>query len=193
MSQQVGGGFDHKIILSQSKANMKCLNVVLELNGILCVCQEEQLMLSGTAYVVSDLPHSNNVLHLVGKKIVFVCLSCQRFLRELGNVASITIWSSMRVAIVKFVYNFLFKDLPFKLVNILSHESCKLIKVRNIQGKVSFLKVKGTNKPMFLKVIRKHLFFGFNGRHAKGNTIIVDDSPVKHVLNPPQNVILPET
>jgi hypothetical protein len=38
MSLQAGGGFDHKIIPSLSRANMKWLNVVLDLNGILCVC-----------------------------------------------------------------------------------------------------------------------------------------------------------
>ena len=72
MSQQAGGGFDYKIIPSQSKANMKWLNVVLELNGILHACQEEWLMLSGTLYAVSDLSHSTNVLYLIGKKVVYV-------------------------------------------------------------------------------------------------------------------------
>jgi hypothetical protein len=76
MPLQVGGNFDHKIIPSPSRANMKWLNVVLDLNGILCVCLEERLMPRGTAYVVGDLPHSSNVLHLVGKKPVFVCPSC---------------------------------------------------------------------------------------------------------------------
>jgi hypothetical protein len=193
MSQQAGGGFDHKIIPSQSRVNMKWLNVVLELNGILYACQEERLMSSGTSYVVGDLSHSTNVPHLVGKKAVYVHPSCRRFLRELGNVAGITIWSSMRVTTVKSICDFLFKDLLVKPVNILGQESCELIKVHDIRGKVSFLKVKETDKPMFLKVIRRHLFFGFNGRHTKDNTVIVDDSLAKHVLNPPQNVILPET
>jgi hypothetical protein len=58
---------------------------------------------------------------------------------------------------------------------------------------VSFLKVKGIGKPVFLKVIWKELFFGFNGRYAEDNTIVVDDSPLKHMLNPSKNVILPET
>jgi hypothetical protein len=91
MSQQAGGGFDHKIIPSQSRANMKWLNVVLDLNGILCACQEEWLMLSGTPYVVGNLSHSTNVLYLIGKKAIYVRPFCRRFLRELGNVANITI------------------------------------------------------------------------------------------------------
>jgi hypothetical protein len=46
---------------------------------------------------------------------------------------------------------------------------------------------------MFLKVIRKTLFFGFNGRYVEDNTVVVDDSPSKHMLNPSESVILPET
>jgi hypothetical protein len=108
-------------------------------------------------------------------------------------VAGITIWSSMRVATVKFVCDLLFKDLLIKLVNILNQESCERIRVCNTHGKVSFLKVKGFDKPMFFKVFCKELFCGFEGRYAKDNIIIVDDSPPKHVLNPSENVILPET
>jgi hypothetical protein len=129
--------------------------------------------------VVGSISHSGNIWYLVGQKTVYVRPSCQRFLRELGNVAGITIWSSMRVATVKFVCDLLFKDLLIKLVNILNQESCERIRVCNTHGKVSFLKVKG--------------FCGFEGRYAKDNIIIVDDSPPKHVLNPSENVILPET
>jgi hypothetical protein len=73
----------------------------------------------------------------------------------------------MKIATVKSVCDFLFKDLPVKPVNILGQESCELIRIRDIRGKVSFLKVKGTDKPMFLKVIKRHLFFGFNGRYVE--------------------------
>jgi hypothetical protein len=54
------------------------------------------------------------------------------------------------------------------------------------------MKVKGTKKDLFLKTVQKHLFSSFEGRYSIENTIVVDDSPVKHVLNPPENVILPE-
>jgi hypothetical protein len=130
---------------------------------------------------------------LLGKKQVFVCPSCQRFLRELGNVADITIWSSMVGATIKSICDLLFKDLPIKPVNVLGQESFTRIKVRDTHKKMSFLKVKRTNKPVFLKVIWKELFFGFNSRYAEDNTIIVDDSPPKQVLNPSENVILLET
>jgi hypothetical protein len=98
----------------------------------------------------------------------------------------------MVLATAKSVCDLFFRGLPIKPVNILGQESCERIRVQDTHGKVSFLKVKGTEKPVFLKVLQKELFFGFNGRYAKDNTIIVDDSPPKHMLNPFENVILPE-
>jgi hypothetical protein len=191
MCIQATGGISKKVIPSPSRKNLKWLNVVLDLNGILCVCKEERLMPSGTRYVVGNMPHSSNVPHLVAKKAVFVCPSCRRFLRELGNVANITIWSSMVLATAKSVCNLFFKGLPINPVNILRQESCEKIRVRDTYGKVSFLKVKFTEKPVFLKVLRKELFFGFKNRYVEDNIVIVDDSPPKHVLNPSENVILP--
>jgi hypothetical protein len=98
----------------------------------------------------------------------------------------------MVLATTKSFCDLFFRGLPIKPINILGQESCERIRVRDTHGKVSFLKVKGTEKPVFLKVLRKELFFGFNGRYVEDNTIIVDDNPPKHVLNPSENVILPE-
>jgi hypothetical protein len=172
---------------------MKWLNVVLDLNGILCVCLEARLMPRDQAYVVGNKPHSGTVPFLAGPKAVYIRPSCQRFLTELGNVADITIWSSMRVATVKSVCDLLFQGLAVKPLNILGQESCDRIRVQDDRGKVSYLKVKGTEKDLFLKTLQKQLFRTFGGRYSADNTIIVDDSPMKHVLNPAENVILPET
>jgi hypothetical protein len=55
------------------------------------------------------------------------------------------------------------------------------------------MKVKGTEKELYLKSIQKYLFSGFRGRYCAENTVVVDDSPMKHVLNLSENVILPES
>jgi hypothetical protein len=55
------------------------------------------------------------------------------------------------------------------------------------------MKVKQTKKELFLKTIQKYLFSSFKGRYSAENTIVVDDSLVKHVLNPSENIILPES
>ena len=51
------------------------------------------------------------------------------------------------------------------------------------------MKVKGTHKDIFLKTLNKGLFTKFNGKFRKNNTIIIDDSPVKHILNDSENVL----
>ena len=51
------------------------------------------------------------------------------------------------------------------------------------------MKVKGTHKDIFLKTLSKGLFAKINGKFIKKNTIIIDDSPVKHILNDSENVL----
>ena len=53
------------------------------------------------------------------------------------------------------------------------------------------MKVKGTHKDIFLKTLSKGLFTKFNGKFRKKNTIIIDDSPMKHILNDSKNVLFP--
>jgi hypothetical protein len=144
--------------------NLKWQNVVLDLNAILCVCLEERLLPRGQTYVVNKKPHFCIVPFLVGPKVVYIYLSYKRFLIELGNVANITIWSSMRVSTVKSICDLLFEDLSMKPINILGHESCNWIRVQDDRRKVSYMKVKGTKKELLLKTIQKHLFSGFGGR-----------------------------
>jgi hypothetical protein len=143
--------------------------------------------------VVGKKPHSGIVPYLVGPKAVYVCPSYKRFLIELGNVANITIWSSMRISTIRSICDLLFKDVPMKPLNILGQKSCNQIRIQDNWGKDSYMKMKGTKKELFLKTIQKHLFFGFGGRYSTKNTIVVDDSLVKHVMNPSENVILPES
>ena len=173
--------------------NLKWLNVVLDLNRILCVCLEEKLLPRGQTYVVNKKPHSDTVPFLDGPKAVYIHPSCKRFLIELGNVVHIIIWSSMRVSIVKSICDLLYEDLLIKPINILGQESYDQIKVQDDWEKVMYMKVKGTNKELFLKTIQKYLFSSFGVRYSAKNTIIVDDCLVKHVLRPFENVILLES
>ena len=53
------------------------------------------------------------------------------------------------------------------------------------------MKVKGTHKDIFLKTLSKGLFTKFNGKFRKNNTIIIDDSPMKYILNDSENVLFP--
>ena len=53
------------------------------------------------------------------------------------------------------------------------------------------MKVKGMHKDIFLKMLSKRLFGRFGGKFTKENTLVIDDSPVKHILNNSENVLLP--
>ena len=105
--------------------------------------------------------HFGTFPYFVSPKVVLFYPFCQRFLRELGNVADITIWSSMRVAIAKFVCDLIFKDLALKPINIMGQESCYGIKVQDNLRKVPYMKVKITNKQLFLTPIQNHLIIWF--------------------------------
>ena len=52
------------------------------------------------------------------------------------------------------------------------------------------MKVRGPHRDIFLKALSTGLFGRFNGKFMKENTIIVDDSLVKHILNNSENVLL---
>ena len=75
-------------------------------------------------------------------------------------------------------------------LDILGHYSCDRIYVMGRNNKVTTMKVKGTHKDIFLKTLSKGLFTKCNGKFRK-NTIIIDDSPVKHILNDSKNVLFP--
>ena len=51
--------------------------------------------------------------------------------------------------------------------------------------------VPGTQKELFLKNL-DILFCGYRRIFNSKNTIIVDDSPLKHIMNKPENVLLPK-
>ena len=86
---------------------------------------------------------------------------------------------------------YLFREgsLPFV---VLGQDSCKTVKCRDRFGRMTTYKERGTNKELFLKNLDV-LTARFQGCFSLDNTIIVDDSPRKHVLNSPENVILTDS
>jgi hypothetical protein len=60
-------------------------------------------------------------------------------------------------------------------------------------GVTQYLKVKGTEKDVFLKTLSTGLFTKPSSVFTKDNTIVVDDSPYKHVLNSPENLVLTDS
>jgi len=75
---------------------------------------------------------------------------------------------------------------------VLGQESCTKLKCRDGSGKITTFKELGTSKELFLKNLNT-LFKGSWGNFTSENTIIVDNSPSKHIMNNSENVILPDT
>ena len=98
----------------------------------------------------------------------------------------------MKLSTTLSVTRYLFKNITSPKV-VHGQEHCTRI-ATSVTNKVpQFLKVKGTNKEVFLKTLSKSFFSKYGDDFTKDNTIIVDDSPYKHVLNDPQNVLLSDT
>ena len=75
---------------------------------------------------------------------------------------------------------------------VLGQDSCKTVKCRDTVGRLTSFKEPRMNKDLFLKNLDV-LFSGAEGNFACDNTVVVDDSPRKHIMNKPENIILADS
>ena len=95
----------------------------------------------------------------------------------------------MKIPNVEGVVNYLFPKGKLPCF-VLAQDSCTTVRCRDSFGQLTTFMVPGTQKELFLKNLDT-LFCGYKGIFNSGNTIIVDDSPLKHIMNRPKNVLLP--
>ena len=162
---------------------------MLDLNGILCVCEDWKSYRSTKQYNNSSAPHSATIGAIVGMKAVYVHPNCLSFLEELGKIASISVWSSMKIWNIEGVVEYLFPQGKYPCL-VLAQDSCTTLRCRDSSRRLTTFMVPGTQKELFLKNLDT-LFSGYRGIFNSGNTIVVDDSPLKHIMNKPENVLLP--
>ena len=179
------GGDQGEIIPSPSKAVNRWLNVVLDLNGILYVCEEYKFLPK-----IQSNPHSSSVPTKIGSKAIYIYLLCSRFLSELSDFADITIWSSMHKSTTRQICKYLFRELHMPL-HIIGQDSCDQIYIMGRNNRVTTMKVKGIHKDIFLKTLSSKLFGRFNGKFPKDNTIVIDNRLVMLILNNSKNVLPP--
>jgi NLI interacting factor-like phosphatase len=88
----------------------KWLNVVLDLNGILCVCEDAKF--KGWSRPIGDAkqPQSATTPTVVGPELVYVRPNCTEFLREIGQIAVISVWNSMKKPTTEEISEYLFVD-----------------------------------------------------------------------------------
>ena len=74
-------------------------------------------------------------------------------------------------------------------LHIFGQDSSIQILIMGKNNRVTNMKVKGTHKDNFLKTLRKDTFPKFIDKFTKNNTIVIDNSQVKHILNNSKNVL----
>lgn len=170
----------------------KWLNIVLDLNGILCQCVDKsQLPKFGQTNTVSSHIFSASVPTRIGPKCVYTRPRLQEFLAELFDIADhVLIWSSMRKNTVEQIVEFLFTGFrtPF---DVLGQDSCTKVQT----SPRTFLTGLNSSKEIFLKVLRERLFSNPCGSttFTSDNTLLIDDSPEKSVCNESGNVLFLNT
>ena len=172
-----------------SDSSSRWLNVVIDLNGIVCACVPTW---KGKGFRNTNFHvHSATLPTEVGKKLVWVRPSCSDFLSRLSSFATITVWSSMMKATAEEICDFLFGPIqPIRPIRILGQEDCDRVPLRKEGYRTLYMKEHGTQKDIFLKTLAKHLFDCYDGFYTADNTLIIDDSPIKHMLNSKENVLL---
>ena len=71
-----------------------------------------------------------------------------------------------------------------------NHEDDRDAELRKVGNRMFYMKEVGTQKGIFLKTLSNHLFNSFDGRYTLANTLVIDDSPIKHMLNLSENIFL---
>ena len=73
---------------------------------------------------------------------------------------------------------------------ILDQENCDRVPLCKVGNKMFYMKEVGTQKDIFLKTLSNHLFNSYDSRYTPTNTLVIDDSPIKHMVNLSKNVLL---
>ena len=174
------------------RPSSKWLNIVLDLNGVLCQCVERlSASRRGRTFREDQHVYSSWIPTLVGPKGVYCCPRVCEFLHFIsGFAARVVIWSSMKRSTVELIARFLFHDLPSPYA-ILGQNECTNIEIGDDQFVFSF----NENKLIFLKIMLQQLFRGSAtfSYFTNDNTILIDDSPEKSVCNESGNAIFLES
>lgn len=162
----------------------KWLNIVLDINGILCKCVERRLGLKDSVTNHINLSvHSPKFATIVGPKAVYVRPGFSDFISFVNEFANILVWSSMKNSTAMDVVKYLFTGLPMPSV-VLSQEDCERIQT----SRRTYLKYPDGDKPIFLKTFSSTLF-GAGSIYNVNNTILIDDSPEKSICNETGNAV----
>ena len=174
------------------RPSSKWLNIVLDLNGVLCQCVERSsARRHGRTLREDEHVYSLRIPTLVGPKGVYSRPHVCEFLCFISSfTARVVVWSSMKRSTVELIARFLFHDLPSPYA-ILGQNECTNIEIGDSQFVFSF----NENKSIFLKIMPQQLFrdSATFSPFTNDNTILIDDSLEKSVCNESENAIFLES
>ena len=174
------------------RQSSKWLNIVLDLNGVLCQCVERSSTSRHKRTLREDQHvYSSWIPTLVGPKGMYYHPRVSEFLRFISGFATrVVVWSSMKRSTIEPIAYFLFHDLPSPYA-ILGQNECTNIEIGDGQFVFSF----NENKLIFLKIMPQQLFRGSATFSAftNDNTIFIDGSLEKSVCNESGNAIFLES
>ena len=100
-------------------------------------------------------------------KAIYVRPNCLSFLEELGKIASISVWSSMKIWNVEGVVEYLFPKGKLPCL-MLAQDSCTTLRCRDSSRRLTTFMVPGMQKELFLKNLDT-LFCGYNFQFREYN------------------------
>ena len=171
---------------------------MFNLNGVFCHTQHIPRVPTCPFRHPNERDYDGELNTLINRKVVRARLGVRDFLREVLDLAHVIVWSSMVMENTEPIVHFLFRDLPSPCL-ILGQEECdELLDEKGLP--VPKFGGRGGGQ-QFLKVLRSRLWRGIPRLQGvphgwwptPENTILIDDSPTKSVLNPPGKVIFPDT
>lgn len=151
--------------------------LVLDINGLL-------------ADIVSPIPKDYKSDTNIARRAIFKRPFCTEFLIFCFQTFEVGIWSSRTQKNVEMVINFLLGDLKDQLLFCWDVTQCTATGFRSLEN---------WHKTLMFKEIRKlwepqdHGLPWEIGHFNESNTLLIDDSPYKALLNPPHTAIFPQS
>ncbi|XP_023770802.1 uncharacterized protein LOC111919483 isoform X1 [Lactuca sativa] len=143
--------------------------LIFDINGLL-------------ADIVSPRPQDVQADYYIPKRAIFKRPYLDGFLRFCFERFNVGIWSSRTKQVLYPVVDFLLGDLKKNLLFIWDNSFCTNTGMKTLEDKY---------KPMVFKDLRKIWLKWLDGTFHESNTLLLDDSPYKALLNPKNTAIFP--
>jgi hypothetical protein len=167
--------------------------LVLDLNGVLVQCVHCPRVPTVPYCKPEDAKYDGPPTY-IKSKLVHLRPGLRRFLQTIQRKWWVVVWSSMTADNTNAVVEFIFKGIEPPCL-VLAEDACKTLYTpdRKIVKKPN-----NPTSPQYLKILRLALWdqrpsligVPYDVRPTRANTLMVDDSAAKNVLNPPANFIV---